>query len=561
MRDPILARVPAKTGTLGWAPKILLRGSRLAPGLRKTGAVAGLIGTMMLSCMPAAAQKPGGVLRIYHWDSPPSMSIHEEVTVSTNVPMMGIFNNLVLYDQHLARSSMQTIVPELATSWTWTEDGKALTFKLRNGVKWHDGKPFTAKDVKCTWDLLMGKAEQKFRTNPRKAWYQNVESVTADAEDTATFHLKRPQPALLALLASGLSPIYPCHVPPAQMRQHPIGTGPFKFVAFKPNEYIKVAKNPDYWKPGRPYLDGIEYPIITNRSTAILAFLSGKVDMTFPYQVTVPVLREIAAQAPDARCELQPTGVARSLVINRNTPPLDNPDIRRAMASSLDRQAFIDILSEGQDKIGGVMLPPPDGIWGLPPDVLRDLPGYSPDVAKSRAEARRLMENAGYGVDKPLKIKLMTRNQPEFRDTSVVLIDQLKQVFIDAALELAETPLWFPRLARKDYQTAFIFSLNSVDDPDQQLYENYTCDAERNYMGYCNRELEKDFERQSIETDQEKRKQLVWQIDRKLQEEVVRPIIAHTRRATCWHPQVKNLTILANSQYNGWRFEDVWLDK
>src|ERR1044071_4079829 len=298
---------------------------------------------------PAAAQKPSGILKIYHWDSPPSMSIHEEVTISTNVPMMGVFNNLVLYDQHVTRSSLQSIVPELAESWSWSEDGKALTFKLRKGVKWHDGKPFTAADAKCTWDLLAGRSEAKFRTNPRKSWYQNVERVTADAADTATFHLKRPQPALLALLASGLSPIYPCHVSPAEMRQHPIGTGPFKFVEFKPNESIKVERNPNYWKPGRPYLDAIEYPIIKNRSTAMLAFISGKVDMAFPYEVTVPLLKETKSQMPQAVCELHPTGVARSLLVNRNAAPFDNADIRRAMALSLDRRAFIDILSEGQD--------------------------------------------------------------------------------------------------------------------------------------------------------------------------------------------------------------------
>jgi peptide/nickel transport system substrate-binding protein len=529
------------------------------PGCALAAVGIALVG--MISAGPVQAQKQGGTLRIHHADSPSSMSIHEEVTVATNVPMMGVFNNLVLYDQHVPHPSLQSIVPELATSWSWSDDGKSLTFTLRGGVKWHDGKPFTARDVRCTWDMLLGRSDAKFRTNPRKAWYHNVDGVTADADDTASFHLKRPQPALLALLASGLTPIYPCHVAPAQMRQHPIGTGPVKFVEFKPNESIKVTRNPDYWKPGRPYLDAVEYPIITNRSTAMLAFISGKVDMTFPYDVMVPVLREVAGQAPQAHCELQPTGVARSLLVNRNAPPFDNPDIRLAMALSLDRQAFIDILSQGEDKIGGVMLPVPDGVWGMPADMLKTLPGYDPDVAKSRAEARRLMERAGYGPDKRLKIKVSARNLPEFRDTSVVLIDQLKQIYIDGELDLVETPLWFPRLARKDYQVAFIFSVSSVDDPDQQFYENYTCEAERNYMGYCNRELEKQFEQQSIETDQEKRKQLVWQIDRKLQEEVVRPIIAHTRRATCWQPQVKGVTILANSLYNGWRMEDWWLDK
>ena len=95
------------------------------------------------------------------------------------------------------------------------------------------------------------------------------------------------------------------------MRQHPIGTGPFKFVEYKPNQSIKVAKNPDYWKPGRPYLDGIEYTIIPNRSTAILAFIAGKFDMTFPYEVTVPLLKDIKSQAPKAICEIGAASTSR----------------------------------------------------------------------------------------------------------------------------------------------------------------------------------------------------------------------------------------------------------
>jgi peptide/nickel transport system substrate-binding protein len=111
--------------------------------------------------------------------------------------------------------------------------------------------------------------------------------------DHASFVLKRPQPAFLALLASGMSPVYPCHVSPAQMRQHPIGTGPFKFVEFKPNEYIKVTRNQDYWKPGLPYLDGIEYTIFRNRSTAILAFVAGKYDLTFAGTLTILLTHDL----------------------------------------------------------------------------------------------------------------------------------------------------------------------------------------------------------------------------------------------------------------------------
>ena len=147
---------------------------------------------------------------------------------------------------------------------------------------------------------MLGKGPEKLRINPRKAWYRNVEDVTIKGDDEAVFHLHRPQLALIALLVSGYSPIYPCHVSPRDMRTRPVGTGPFKFAEFKPNELIRVVRNPDYWKPGRPYLDGIEYTIVPNRSTAMLAFTAGKFDMTWPYVVSIPLLKDIKNQAPNA---------------------------------------------------------------------------------------------------------------------------------------------------------------------------------------------------------------------------------------------------------------------
>ena len=517
---------------------------------------------LLLTAMSGAqAQKPGGVLRIYHRDSPASMSIHEEGTNSVSIPMMAVFNNLVLYDQHVAQNSLKTIVPDLAESWSWNEDGTRLTFKLREAVKWHDGAPFTSADVKCTWDLLTGRAAEQLRLNPRKSWWNNVVEIATNGPAEASFVLKRPQPAILALIASGYTPIYPCHVSPREMRQHPIGTGPFKFVEFKPNQSIKLVRNPDYWKPGRPYLDGIEYTIIPNRSTAILSFIAGKFDLTFPYEVTVPLLKDVKQQAPQAVCDLVSANASTNLLVIREAPPFDNPDLRRALALALDRKSFIDILAEGQGDIGGAMLPPPAGIWGMPADLLETIPGYGTDVAKNRAEAREIMTRLGYGPNRRLAIKVAARNIPTYRDPAVILIDQLKEIWIDAELDPVETANWFPKLARKDYQIGLNNTGSGVDDPDQQFFENYGCGSERNYTGYCNRELEVRFVEQSEMADQEKRKRLVWEIDKKLQEDGARPIIYHTRLATCMQPQLKGLTIMVNSQYNGWRMEDVWLDR
>jgi peptide/nickel transport system substrate-binding protein len=509
----------------------------------------------------AAEPKHGGILKIYERETPASLSLHEEATYTTNVPAMPIFNNLVIYDQHKAQNSMDDIVPELATSWKWSADNKTLTFTLRHGVKWHDGVPFTAKDVKCTWDMAMGKSQQKFRKNPRKGWWENVTEITTNGDFEASFHLKRPQPALLAMLASGYSPVYPCHVSPAQERTHPIGTGPFKFVEMKQNESIKLVRNPDYWKKGLPYLDGIEMPIIPNRSTATLAFIAGKVDMTFPTEVSIPLLKDVKKQAPQAICDLEPINVNTNLIINRDTAPFNDENVRKALALSLDRKAFIDILFEGNAAEGGALLPPPDGVWGLPPDMLKDIPGYGPDVKKNREQARAYMKKAGYGPDKHLKLKVSTRNLAVYRDPAVILIDQLKDIYIDADLDVVETGAWFGKIARNDYQIGLNLTGNGIDDPDQAFYENYACGSQRNYTRYCNKELQKKFDEQSVETDVAKRKKLVWEIDKELQEDVARPILYHARQATCWQPYVKNITIMKNSSYNGYRFEDVWLDK
>ena len=115
---------------------------------------------------PAVAQGAGGVLKLYSPDSPASMSIHEEATVFAEGPMMGVFNNLVMYDQHAPQNSLQSIVPDLATGWSWSEEGTELTLPLREGVTWHDGKPFTARDVVCIFDLLTGTSGESFRVNP-----------------------------------------------------------------------------------------------------------------------------------------------------------------------------------------------------------------------------------------------------------------------------------------------------------------------------------------------------------------------------------------------------------
>ena len=280
----------------------------------------------------------------------------------------------------------------------------------------------------------------------------------------------------------------------------------------------------------------------------MLGFVAGKFDMTFPTEISVPLMKDVENQAPQAVCELVPTNVSTNLLINRDKPPFDNPDIRRAMMLALDRKAFIDILGEGKGDIGGAMLPPPAGVWGMPDRRSRQTARATGPMSRRTAnEARAIMKKLGYGPDKPLNVKVSTRNIAQYRDPAVILIDQLKHVYIDGELDAVETANWFPKIARKDYQIGLNLTGSSVDDPDQQFYENYVCGSQRNYSGYCNKEIDQLTDQQSAETDQNKRQQIVWEIDSKLQEDAARPIIMHNRAATCWQPYVKGVTLMVNS--------------
>jgi peptide/nickel transport system substrate-binding protein len=207
------------------------------------------------------------------------------------------------------------------------------------------------------------------------------------------------------------------------------------------------------------------------------------------------------------------------------------------------------------------MLPKPEGEWGMPDEMMASLPGYGSDSEKNLKEAQAIMEKLGYSEAKPLAIKIQTRNLPAYRDPAVIISDQLKQIHIVSELDILDTPRWYSRLARKEYTIGLNVTGVSVDDPDGNIVENYSCHSERNYTQYCNAEVDRLLSAQSRELDRDKRRQMVWDIERILVEDAARPVILHSSAGNCWQPYVRGYKPHDNSQYNNLRFEDVWLDK
>src|SRR5437879_422705 len=293
----------------------------------------------------------------------------------------------------------------------------------------------------------------------------------------------------------------------------------------------------------------------------MLAFATGDYDITFPSDVSIPLMKDMKARAPNAICESITTGTQINLMVNRVNPPFDNPDIRKAMSLALDRKAFNSILMEGTARLGGAMLAKPEGEWGMPPEMVASLAGYGPDGGKNIAEAQAIMQKLGYSDAKPLPIKIQTRNLPTYRDPAVIVADQLKKIYITGELDVLDTPRWYARLAKKDYTIGLNVTGVSVDDPDGNIVENYSCKSERNYTQYCNAEVDKLLAAQSAELDKVKRTKIVWEIERLLAEDAARPSVLWGAVGNCWQPYVKNFHPHDNSQYNNLRFEDVWLDK
>ncbi len=533
------------------------RGLTLAAGLAVFGVVA-----LTLAPAPAQAPKYGGSLNIMlREDLAQGFSIHETGTISTVWPASPCLNNLVLYDPFKPVESADTIIGELAEKWSWQDNYRNLVFFLRKGVKWHDGQPFTSKDVKYTFDMLREAkdAPAKLRINPRKDWYANVDNIEAPDPHTVVFHLRRPQPSLLMMLASGYAPVYAAHVPPASYRTGCVGTGPFKVKEWRKGEFVEYVKNQDYFVKGRPYLDGLRYVVIVERGTRTAAIQAGQLDVSFPGEQSKTIAEQLKKAVPQLVVTAVGQNVNDNIIMNVRKPPFDNAKVRLAVSYAIDRRALIQAVHRGGAVVGASLAPRPYGVWGFLEKDLLPLPGYGkPEDMK--AKAKKLLAEAGITPQNPLRVEMATRAISIYVDMASFVINELKQVGIEAALKQIETAQWHPMATRGDYQIGANLTGLGADDPDGNFYENYGCGSPRNYSQYCSEEVMKMVDQQSQELNPKRRLEMVAAIQKKLEDDAARPMLDwKLDYFTVW-PHVKNL-VPHHNIYNFGRMQEVWRDK
>ena len=421
----------------------------------------------------------------------------------------------------------------------------------------------TSKDVKYTFDMVREApdAPAKLRINPRKDWYANVEAIEAPDAHTVVFRLKKPQPSILMMLASGYSPVYPAHVPVAEFRNKCIGTGPFKLKEWRKGEFVEYVKNPDYFVKGRPYLDGLKYVVIAERGTKFAALQAGRLDAAFPGDSTKTIAEQVVKAEPRIALAVNGQNVNDNLLLNVTKPPFNNMKLRQALSYAVDRRAYVQGRAPGGRRGRG--LHAAQAVRGVGP------PGQGP-VRRCPATARRpttrprprsSWPRPATAPSNPLRIEMAARAIPQYLDFASFVISELKAVGIEATLKQIETAQWHPAGhaqgvpggAQPDRASA-----STIPTPTSSR----TSPAPRpaTTPATATSSWRKSWPSSRRSWTRRSGWQLVAQIQRTLEDEAARPTVGwRMEYYTHWN-YVKNL-IPHQSIYNWGRMQEVWLDK
>ena len=519
------------------------------------GLVAGLglapLGPSALSA--ADGTDKGGTIVFAVHEYGPSFDLHYETSYIAMQGLGPIYNGLVTFDLY----DNNKIVGELAERWEVGDDGKRLTFRLRKGVKFHDGSDFTCADAQYSLDRL---ADPK-RANPTfTAILKDIYASSRCADDlTLVVALKRPAAGLLAFLAGENAAMMKQGIDQRFDRKNPgflVGTGPFKYKSHTMGIDFQGQRNPNYWKPGLPQVDGYRSVVMSDLTKIFASFRARQLTMTGIFRhLERPEAEILKKEFPDAVTAIAPRATWDNYVMNVTAPPFNDIRVRKAVALATDRDKMIEIAVEGWGRLGGFISPHLP--FALPLEELKQYPQYQPDMDKRRTEARRLLADAGYA--KGLTIELLLRRGPLYERGALSRQDDLKKIGITEKIVLLDTAAIRDRTLKNDFQAYTLPASAQYEDPDV-YYERLVCGAASNTGRYCNPEFDKLFKAQSETFDLAKRVEITRKMERIILQDIPddhgyhwMATMGYWNRLQRWPPPVSGTMV-----FNFGKFEQVW---
>jgi ABC-type transport system substrate-binding protein len=510
---------------------------------------------------PEPSPKSGGVLRVGIPLRPPHFDVHQSGTIFNLGSQGCMFDNLIRRDP---RDGGKTIIPDLAHSWEIAKDGKTYTFRLRQGVLFHDGAELTAEDVKSTFDRIV-KPPQGISI-PRSILFKAVSEITTPDKYTVQFKLAEPRPInfIMSAIASGWNVIVrkkTLEDNNYNLRKVEIypGTGPFRSVKRVENESWTMERNPNYWNKGLPYLDGIEfYHVLPFSPEMGSAILSNRVDYV---RITDPVTARKAKATAGITATDHYQSVIQATWMNNKRKPLDDPRVRRAMHLVLDKPALVDVVKDvAPMMVGGFIYPFSE--FATPKEELAKRLGYQPDQTASIKEARMLMAAAGH-ADGIKGLDYMVREIATFKLWSQAIQAMLKESLnIECNLRTVVESVWFDDAANGNFDLAIGAIVSTLLDPSDYFNAWYGKGGPQNYSFWDNKDFQALTAQIDGELDSEKRQELIRKAEAIMETNPPLLPVAWEKINEVWYNYVKGITA---SEYFGVydvvRQDTVWLDK
>lgn len=505
--------------------------------------------------LPLAEQpRRGGTLVLYQPSPFPSLDIGQETTAYVQQHVTSAYNTLLRVDPK-GLPQNRVVVADLAREWNISQDASQVTFRLREGVRFHDGQPFTSADVKATLERLRDRIG-----GVRAPFGQYLKGSIVETPDPLTITVKfpAPSPLILELFASPSMSIMPKHVlekDPRALEKTTMGTGPFKFSKLDPGIQWQYVRNDDYWEKGKPHLDGIRWLQIPEPTTQVAAFRAGRVNMTgFATRGLSPIEAEqIQRQVPGVTLQRYVGASLYLAMMNTRVSPFDKVQVRRAVALALDQQELIDIGYEKagfkSDYTGPVGLP-----WSMPQQALNQNPIIRGVGDADLAKAKGLLAEAGFPGG--LNAEFLIGNQ--HAQFAPVPTEQLRRIGIRATVRVRDRATEFiPETRAGKFQIAWGGISMSFYDPSLALAPFVRRNPD-NVMGYENNRVEDLYKRLSSTADPTLRKRLSDEIQTIVWEDVPAVPAPAVQYILGIRPEVQGWTHPGILRDN-FRFEDVWL--